>query len=259
MGRPRLYLRWCMKVAKRISKLIRHPGRVNKASINTVLGLIKNYLFCIKWDFKYLFLPRTENWYKSLFKSPNHKAKGDISPVYCELPDEEVAKIAASFPDMKIIILFRNPVDQLWSKAKMNILKDHNRRFEDVSDEEFYNFFDRTHSAIPSYTALIDRWTKHFKPYNVHVNFYEKLDTDPYTFYNEICEFLDIDPELMDYRHLLGLPKIIHEGIKIDIPMKYNNYLSSLFSTCITDMQQRYKYAMFWGRETKEFNKTDIV
>ncbi len=159
--------------------------------------------------------------------------KGDISPFYCELPEEEIAKIAASFPDIKIIILFRNPVDQLWSKAKMNILKDHDRRFEDISEEEFYRYFKRTHSAIPSYTALIDRWAKYFKPYNIHVNFFEKLDTEPYTFYSEICEFLDIDPAAINQNNLLNLPVKVLEGMKIDIPKKYSWYISELFSKCI--------------------------
>lgn len=56
--------------------------------------------------------------YATYFNEPVEKqhAFGQISPADCKLPIEEFALIKGHFPDIKIILLLRNPVDRLWSQ-----------------------------------------------------------------------------------------------------------------------------------------------
>lgn len=57
--------------------------------------------------------------YAGLFAFKGEKLSGDVSPMYCLLPDEIVAKVAARFPRTKIVLIVRDPVARAWSRISM--------------------------------------------------------------------------------------------------------------------------------------------
>src|SRR5262245_8764381 len=58
------------------------------------------------------------DWYRSLFVSSD-RVEGEITPAYAILPPRQVAEIAATFPDLRLIYILRNPIDRAWSSALM--------------------------------------------------------------------------------------------------------------------------------------------
>ena len=193
------------------------------------------------WDLKYLFFPHTERWYSSLFKVEEYKITGDITPLYFQLPEEEIHRISKSFPDLKIIILLRNPIDRAWSKAKMNLCKHRSREFEEVKAEEFYSHFDEVFDNLSSYTALICLWEKYFPQENVHVNFYDKLVQAPLTFLTDICNFLNIEVSHIPDSVRENLSNRVNQGLDISIPKEYLNHLVKLYSNCIEETYRYYE------------------
>ncbi|MDB5972516.1 MAG: sulfotransferase [Hydrocarboniphaga sp.] len=53
--------------------------------------------------------------YSSLFSFAGQKITGDITPAYSELEPSVVNAIAAHLPDVKIILMLRDPISRLWS------------------------------------------------------------------------------------------------------------------------------------------------
>ena len=216
-------------------KYLQERTKFYAKNINSIFSLDKALWKRLSWDFKYLFFPHTETWYYSLFQDGLNKVIGDIDPLCYRIPESEINHISRMFPDLKIIILIRNPIDRSWSKAKMNLCRNTNLKLEEVKQEEFYDHFEQEFNRLPSYKNLIDLWTKYFPLENVHVNFYDKLADDPFIFLTEICDFLQVDVNQTpdSIRHKLS--QRVNQGLEISIPKNYLNYLKKLYSNCIEE------------------------
>jgi len=57
--------------------------------------------------------------YDELFQCRGSSLSGDITPNYCRLPDEAVERIARRFPEIRIVLLVRDPVSRVWSHLCM--------------------------------------------------------------------------------------------------------------------------------------------
>ena len=201
------------------------------------------------WDFKYLLLPHDDDWYFSLFANSNEKVSGDITPLYYQIPDQEIQHIRNILPDLKIIILLRNPIDRAWSKAKMNLCQHQGKKLKDVSKDEFYNNFAKEYEQLPSYISLIEKWNKYFPEQNIYIGYYDKLVTQPSQLFDEICNFLEISPNLFPANKRDNLSAKVNKGVNINIPHEYFIHLSKMYSKCIKELasEKRYRpYPELW-------------
>ena len=184
------------------------------------------------WDLKYAYGTHTDKWYSALFDKS--LLSGDISAKYCELPDDEVHRIYDSFPNLKILITLRDPVEREWSRAKMNLCKRTGRKVEDVPESEFLNEFnDPPQRQANDYVSLISRWTKHFGENQTLVLFYDDLLMNPIGYFNELCKFLQISAP--EKAHEKQLNEVVFKGVKGAIPEKYEKYLFDLHKSNIAN------------------------
>ncbi len=190
----------------------------------------------IIWDFRYLLFPHDDDWYFSLFKDSQEKVSGDITPLYYQLPDQEVKHISNILPNLKIIILLRNPIDRAWSKTKMNLCQHQSRGLNNVGEEEFYTSFDKGYKQLPSYTSLIKNWKKYFKGKNIYIGYYDKLVENPSLLFDEICNFLEIKPNLLPNSRRNKLSARVNKGLDINIPEKYCKHLARMYRNCIKEI-----------------------
>jgi len=207
------------------------------------------------WDMKYLLFSRDDEWYFSLFEESKEKLSGDITPLYSKLAEPEVKRISSILPDLKIIILLRNPMNRAWSKAKMNLCQHQKQKLNSVSKERFYRDFDREYSHLSSYISLINKWKRNFPEHNIYVGYYDKLLREPSVFFDEICSFLDIDSSLFPVDKRRQLSARVNRGFKIKIPEEYSVYLSNLYTQCIEDMaaiETREPYPQQWLESIKK-------
>lgn len=155
-----------------------------------------------------------ENWYLSHFpfKSPmNNKITGEASPYYLYHPrvPELMKKL---MPDVKIIVLLRNPIDRAFShyhhSEKNN---DENLSFEQaiqseearLKDEEekiikdinyySYNHHRYSYKSRGIYINQIKRWLKFFPLEQTLILKSEDLYTDPNKELNKTLSFLNLE------------------------------------------------------------------
>lgn len=123
--------------------------------------------------------------------TPTHR--GEASAHYALLPEEIIQEITSLQPDLKAILLIRNPLERAWSHAKKDLVRNANVRLEDVTDETFFEFFDQPYQRrCADYRTMIETWTKALKPGHLYIGFQKRITTDPETQLNEIHEFLGI-------------------------------------------------------------------
>lgn len=71
------------------------------------------------WLLNFFFSPRGKYWYMSLFPNKQGVISGDMTPEYAVLNPNLINRINNHFPDVKIILLLRNPIEREWSSIKM--------------------------------------------------------------------------------------------------------------------------------------------
>jgi len=127
---------------------------------------------------------------------------GDVTPAYGLLPREKLAQMAKLMPDVKFIYLMRDPVDRIWSHARMiakrraatphevayrsvhivrRILK--NKEPEVVRRSDYI-------TPITNLLAAVD-------PSNLRIVFYEELFSQPII--DDLCDFLGLEREPADF------------------------------------------------------------
>lgn len=165
--------------AARLKSLFRHP-------IGTVQAG-RDQLF---WDLRYIFLRHDDRWYLSCFQNHGEKISGEISPQYFFLPSSQISQIAQLLPHCKILITLRRPIDWVWSFAKMNTKSGFLQ--EEYGDLDAYI---ENKISNCSFSQAVTNWRDAYGDSQVLILFYENLCSDPWSYYERICEFLGIAPE----------------------------------------------------------------
>ena len=119
-------------------------------------------------------------WYSNHFLFSGKKKKGEITPAYSILGDDEIRFIKKIMPNLKLIYLLRNPIERAWSQAKMELMLIPSKKFEEVPQQEFYNHFDNIGSLLRGdYAQCLKNWYVHFNKESILVDFYENVSLDP--------------------------------------------------------------------------------
>lgn len=137
------------------------------------------------------FYDRGEQWYTDLFKQADaFSAAGEISTSYI-LENETIQRIHQFNPDLKIIILFRNPVDRMISNYRMFVENGRTELpFEEaIEDQHVLVEYSR-------YANLLSQVLEHFPAEQIFVGIYEEILKSPDTMANSLkslLTFLEVD------------------------------------------------------------------
>lgn len=177
----------------------------------------------LKWDLKFFFSKHNDTWYKNLFDS--NKLTGDITPMYCELSEDSIRELKTMFPDCKIIISLRDPIERQWSRARMNLIenRDNHHIYEVSKDRVLTQFTDELQHQSNDYVNLIKKWEKYFSKDNILVYHFDELKNDPESLFNKICDFLNVEKISVP-----GLKAKHKKGLEHPIPQEYLDILVEL-------------------------------
>lgn len=136
---------------------------------------------------------RSQSWYHSLF--PKDRICGDITPNLAFISQTEVKRLYAALPDVKIILIFREPIDQLWSIA-MQELDGAKYDLDTISSEVLSQEVERAINAFPKYHECYENWSKIIPPEQIYCRFFEDTMKEPAQHYASVCRFLGLKPEM---------------------------------------------------------------
>ena len=138
------------------------------------------------WDARYFLRPgRSIDWYRSLFETPAARGRvtGEITPAYSILPDAEVRAIARALPELRIVLILREPVERAWSHA----LKDLPPRC--ARDPARTIAFLRSPGCFErsNWPAILARWQGAFPPGRVLVLDFARIRAEPGAFLADVA------------------------------------------------------------------------
>ena len=134
--------------------------------------------------------PQNIKYLEEFFEGEEGKVRGEFSPMYINR-DETLKNIKRFYPNVKLLVILRNPVDKRISEVMYNYrFKDDMERVDlnEVIQERFKNASPRS-----IYLDRLQKWMDHFPPQNFHIMVLEEMIADPYRGAADLYRFLGAD------------------------------------------------------------------
>lgn len=133
--------------------------------------------------------------YNELFLCRGSSLSGDITPNYCRLSDETVERIAQRFPEIRIVLLVRDPVARAWSHLCMWHRQE---KFDQAllrDADAFRNFLENNEHllGISFASQAAARWARHAPKVAFRYFFLDDIAVRPEETSREIITFLGGD------------------------------------------------------------------
>ncbi len=137
---------------------------------------------------------KNEDEYTELFKDAGGaRAIGETSPAYLAVPDSPEL-IAKMIPDVKMIVILRNPIERAHSHYLMRKRqgKETRESFVECLEGEDLDPM-RSYKSRGFYGEQLERYLKEFPLEQLKIFLYEDFLEDPVSLVQECCKFLDVD------------------------------------------------------------------
>ncbi len=171
---------------------------------------------------------RGANWYRSWFPLKSRKTAGESSPSY--LMDPNVPeRVAGLLPDVKLIVLLRDPVERAASHYSLRkgkgaepeeslaaALDDEERRMQGNSRHPGVGGLIDCYFEYGSYAKGLHRWLEHFDPSSFLILKSEDLFSDPDPTYNHVLSFLGLNPHRPEFVVHNSTPRLTVEDETLD-------------------------------------------
>lgn len=136
------------------------------------------------------------NDYFSLFSGKGSFKTGDITPAFSGASSALIERLSKTMPEVKVVLLVRNPIDRLWSHAN-KAMRDNKSKV--TTDIDLFKRFCRkssvTSRSFPSQIYL--RWKEFFGD-RISFFFFDTLRDNPRRFFDDVCSFIEVSPALLD-------------------------------------------------------------
>lgn len=184
--------------------------------------------------------------YSDNFKLGENQTKGEVIPGYGLIKCNRIRFVHKIIPELKLIFIIRNPIERAWSHAVMGLVKDKNRKIEDVSEDDFIQHF---HSKLSktkgNYIKIIDNWTKIFPKEALFLAFNDQILESPEVLLKNIFHHIGVS-KLSSFEDF-NLGERVNKGLKVEASERCMNILKEIHRPQILEIQKRYgSYSLNW-------------
>lgn len=161
--------------------------------------------------------------------------RGDATATYALLPGDVIDDIILINPDLKAIVMLRDPVERAWSHARKDLLGRTRRRASDVPYAEFEKFFRASGQfRLAQYSTIIETWSSRLKPGHLFVGSFADIAAQPCELLVAIHYFLGIAPGLR-FTDRSRIRENINPAPADDIPPSVRDYLGLQLASASAD------------------------
>ena len=191
------------------------------------------------WLLNYFFSPRGKYWYMSLFPDRPNTITGDITPEYAALSPNLIARINRHFPDVKIILLLRNPIEREWSGIKMWHKRVKNVTSMNEVDPAFLVAQAKQKNELSEYATTIDNWTSVFPNDRILIRFFDEILDNPSGLLQDVYSFLGIKQNVMS-----GIEeKVSNQGLSGQMSPEIRTILFSKYRNDLLKLEKMFEGA----------------
>ncbi|HIF40173.1 MAG TPA: hypothetical protein EYQ74_03640 [Planctomycetes bacterium] len=167
--------------------------------------------------------------YARIFEPGRDCLCGEFTASYSVLPAQTKDEIRDLMPDLKLILILREPKSRAWSEAKMELTLIQERDTGTLQEGDYLDFLESEKCRERGdYAAIIREWSARFPREQIYIGLYDDIVRDPRKLLTEVFEFLDVAaPE--DWA---GYPfrERIFKGPEIGLPARCGELLDSMYT-----------------------------
>lgn len=206
----------------------------------------------LRWHLRFFLGNYSDNWYASLFRHGGAKCRGEITPAYSMLNQEDVAHIKNLIADVKIVFLIRNPIDRTWSHIRDD------RQLRKIPIDKVSKDFPRMKAFIDNprqelrsdYIRTLKIWRSVFPQEQFFLGFFEDIQDEPEILMERICFFLGIEKQVQKE----AIRKKANESRQIEMPIEIKKYLAKKYIDQIEDLSRIVGgHAMSWLQQARSY------
>jgi hypothetical protein len=119
--------------------------------------------------------------------------RGEATATNALLNAETIQELRAINPDLRAVLMLRDPIDRAWSHARKDLLRKTGRRPDEVSAADYARFFRASgQRGLGSYVELLRIWTAELKPGHLFVGDFEMIASRPDELLTGLHRFLGV-------------------------------------------------------------------
>jgi len=192
--------------------------------------------------------------YDSLRKSGRlyrPRVRGEATASYAALPGDVIQEIALLNPEVKAILMVRDPVDRAWSHARKDLTPG-GRVPREIDPEALSRLlFEDKRRGLALYRTLIENWRKHLQPGHLFVGAFDCIASRPERLLSAIHDFLDVATGTRYFgRHLRDRINPAPSG---EIPQAVEGLLRDLLETESRDFCELMKEIEVSGEVSRRY------
>lgn len=144
-------------------------------------------------------------WYKELFAPKGDLISGDVTPAYSTLDSSTIESLARGLPDLRLILLLRDPISRAWSAINMYLRIETLRGagksnaaalsafYQSASVEKVAELMNRDDVRRRSFpTEIYNNWDQYFDALQIKCLFFDDIVKTPSSVRKDILEFFDL-------------------------------------------------------------------
>ena len=119
-------------------------------------------------------------------------ARGEATASYANLPGDVIREIALLNPEVKAILMVRDPIDRTWSHARKDLTRDGSVPREIDPEALSRLLVDHKRRGLGLYGTLIANWREHLRTGHLFVGAFDCIASEPERLLSAIHDFLDV-------------------------------------------------------------------
>jgi hypothetical protein len=133
--------------------------------------------------------------YGNLFRHKGNLLSGDMTPALCTLAEKQVRELTEQFPNLRVVMLIRDPVERAWSQISMSFRREKFKRSWLNKADKFEGFLRKRDVESRSFaTRIHERWAKYVPEDRFRYFFFDDLSKQPDTLRKDAIAFIGGDP-----------------------------------------------------------------
>lgn len=159
-----------------------------------------NFWEYLLWDYYYFTKKMDFDWYLRLFSETFTKGRlcGEYTPAYCNINEQYIEQLLRINPNMKFLMIVRNPYDQLRSSIIQHFVMIENRHFHDVKEEEILEWLNSSFAYKKNnLQEILFKWKKLVPEKQLFIEFFDHIKNDPEKIIQNLYKFLNLNTKFM--------------------------------------------------------------
>jgi hypothetical protein len=178
------------------------------------------------WLWKWFFSTYDDKWYLSLF-NPFKGITGEITPSYSILDEEDIVKMQQLLPEVKIVLLLRNPIERAWSHYRFDHGKSVTGKGVDMIHLKHF-ILGQGQEMRNDYLNTIERYKKFFPSNQILIGFYDAISEQPKQLLKDVVLFLGGKAENIQFDQRLY--EKANPSIVMEMPAEVRKFLNEKYA-----------------------------